>query len=319
MALPAIDALRAALPNASIDVYVGDHSRVVFGFRPDIQTISVPDSFGAAAAFDLTTKLRRKRYDAVINLDRSRWLRVAARMSLAPITVAPESRDYENRHESEVYLDVVRQIGIPVTTTVPSITPSEPSMRQADLILEQLQFPFAVLHPGGAQNPGAQMVDKRWPVEHYSQLAGVIQDHGVGIILSGGFGDIDVARTVAGNAGLAEESNLAGKVGLDVLSGVLSRAVVYVGPDTGVSHIAAAVGTPTIAIFGPTNPSRYRPLGHDVQVLASPGSWSVPERDLRKSNSCSIGPKTDEISVESVVAAALSVLGRITGISACKA
>ncbi len=64
--------------------------------------------------------------------------------------------------------------------------------------------------------------------------------------------------------------NLAGKIALPALAFLLSRCRVYVGPDTAVTHIAAAVGTPTVALYGPSSPVKWGPLPKDYSGAQSP-------------------------------------------------
>lgn len=315
MALPAIDAIAAACSSATIEVFVGSHSRVAVGFRPALTTKPLPDAIDFPSALLLARRLRLGRYDIVVSLDRSRWLRLAAHLSRAGVTANARAMSPEFRHESEVYLDVVREIGVPTPDSTPAITPTEDARRKAAEILGSCSWPVAVLHPGGAQNPGVSMLDKRWPVERFVELALALQRDGLAVLLSGGAGDRAVAHLVADRAGISASAILAGDVDIETLAAILHRASVYVGPDTGVSHIAAAVGAPTIAIFGPTNPRRYRPLGRDVQVLAPPESWQIPDRDLRRTATSLAS--TASVSLEAVLSAARAAVSRANGMNPC--
>ncbi|MDQ3547197.1 MAG: glycosyltransferase family 9 protein, partial [Chloroflexota bacterium] len=277
----------------------------------------VPDSFDLRAALQLAALLRRGHYDAVVTLDRSRWMRLAAHFSQASVTANANSMTPEVRHESEVYLDVIRQMGIPTPVNLPCIAPSPAARRHADELLNGISEPFVVLHPGGAQNPGVDMLDKRWPADRFGELARQLLRDGVAVLLSGGPGDASIARLIAELAGIPEIHVLAGKIDVGALAAILSRASVYVGPDTGVSHIAAATGVSTIAIFGPTNPHRYRPLGRDVRVLAPAGSWQIPERDLRRRASVDAATSTAHVSLDSVLAATREAINRVHGTGQC--
>jgi len=317
MALPAIDAMTSAWSGATIDLFVGRHSQAAFAFRPALTKRSIPDSFDLRAALQLAALLRTGRYDADVTLDRSRWLRLAARLSQVPVTANACSMTPELRHESEVYLDVVRQMGIPTPMSQPSIIPSPASRRRADEPLSGLAGPFAVLHPGGAQNPGVDMLDKRWPADRFVELARRLVNDGVAVLVSGGPGDVTTARLVAEQAGIPENHVLAGRTDIETLAAILIRASVYVGPDTGVSHVAAATGVSTIAIFGPTNPRRYRPLGRDVRVLAPAESWQIADRDLRRRASVDAPISTERVSLDSVLAAARAAIDRVHGTGKC--
>jgi heptosyltransferase-2 len=319
MALPAVDAIIAAEATARIDVFVGAHSRVAFAFRDELTLRPVPDAFDLSSAMQLSRVLRQGQYDTVVCLDRSRWLRLATRLSRASVTNYARSMSPELRHESEVYLDIVREIGIATAYSMPSIAPTSDSQQRAAELLSGVQRAIAVLHPGGAQNPGVAMLDKRWPAERFAELARALVHDGANVLLSGGHGDLDVVRRVAERAGLAESSVLAGQIDIETLAAVIHRAAVYVGPDTGVTHLAAAVGTPTVAIFGPTNPRRYRPMGRHVQVLAQPESWRIPDRDLRRLSRTNLTASTDSVTLEMVVNATRAAMTYACRLAECNA
>jgi heptosyltransferase-2/heptosyltransferase-3 len=307
MALPALDALAAAYPSATIDVYVGRHSMAAFQFRPQLTTVPIPDIQSAASALELSRRLRQRRYDIVVCLDRSRWLRLATALSRSNVTATVRRMKPEIRHEADVYLDVVRDLGIPTPSLMPAITASDEAHRGAIDRIAGIVGPFAVVHPGGAQNPGSTMLDKRWSPDRYVALLRVLANDGITALLSGSAGERDLCCSIAQQAGCPDDAVLAGQVDLPTLAAVIERAALYVGPDTGVSHMAAAVGTPTVAIFGPTNPRRYRPLGPAVRIAAPAESWGIPDRDLRR-QATATAPTTSEVSVDSVVTACRELL-----------
>jgi heptosyltransferase-2/heptosyltransferase-3 len=319
MALPAVDAIIAAHDTATIDIFVGAHSRVAFAFRDALTICRVPDAFDLPSAMQLSRVLRQGRYDAVVCLDRSRWLRLATRLSRASASNYARSMGPEIRHESEVYLDVVREMGIATPYSTPSIVPTPHGQQQADDLLSSFQQPIAVLHPGGAQNPGVAMLDKRWSADRFAELARVLRRDGATVLLGGGSGDLDVVRRVAETAGLDQTSILAGKIDIETLAAVFNRTAVYVGPDTGVTHLAAAAGTPTVAIFGPTNPRRYRPLGRHVQVLAPPESWRIPDRDLRRPSRVDHTVSTESVTLEMVLNATRAAMTDARRLTECNA
>lgn len=114
--------------------------------------------------------------------------------------------------------------------------------------------PFVVLHPY------PMFVYKRWHVEGWAQLIRWLRSQGFAIALSGGPADAEreYARQVAAAAGGAV-LDLVGQLSLGESAELMRRAKLFVGPDTGATHIAAATGTPTIALFGPSDPVRWGP------------------------------------------------------------
>jgi heptosyltransferase-2 len=102
-----------------------------------------------------------------------------------------------------------------------------------------------------AMAPGAAHATKRWPVEHWAELARRITPTGADVVLLGGPDDADLAGRVAALAGVGVAS-LAGPLGLQETGAVIRRAEVLISGDTGVMHMATGVGTPVVALFGPT-------------------------------------------------------------------
>lgn len=138
-----------------------------------------------------------------------------------------------------------------------------------------------------AFHPGSGSADKNWPVSRWAELIrqcdGLFDD----FLLVGGEADGVVVREFLS---ICEGPRLKTLLGADLaeLSRALNACGVFAGHDTGVSHLAAAIGTPTVALFGPTAPNIWAPLGRNVRVVRSPTA------------------KMDPIQVEEVVAAVVA-------------
>jgi heptosyltransferase II len=102
-----------------------------------------------------------------------------------------------------------------------------------------------------AMAPGAAHATKRWPVEHWVELARRITPTGADVVLIGGPDDVELADRIVKQAGVSAAS-LAGALGLQETGAVIRRAEVLISGDTGVMHMATGVGTPVVALFGPT-------------------------------------------------------------------
>ena len=99
--------------------------------------------------------------------------------------------------------------------------------------------------------PGAAHATKRWPVVHWIELARRLRGTGAELIVVGGPDDVRLARWIASDIG-AGAASVAGELGLQETGAVLKRAAALVSGDTGVMHMATGVGTPVVALFGPT-------------------------------------------------------------------
>jgi hypothetical protein len=143
---------------------------------------------------------------------------------------------------------------------------AEPPPCEPDSHEQAAAAPLAALLPAGflAVHPRSGSAVKNWPVERF---AGLVAHHSAGRpwLLVEGPADAAAAETLARVPGALRARELPPRV----LGTLLSRAGVYVGNDSGVSHLAAAWGAPTLALFGPTDPAVWAPLGPHVRTLRS--------------------------------------------------
>lgn len=120
-----------------------------------------------------------------------------------------------------------------------------------------------------AISPFTSWATKCWPAAYFAALVNFLQDDlQAKVILLGAPDDLPLlAKIVAGSS--RPVINLAGKVNLKELAAVMQKSHLFIGGDTGPLHIAAAVGTPTLSLFGPTNPHIYAPVGENHAVIVS--------------------------------------------------
>ncbi|MGH7527737.1 MAG: lipopolysaccharide heptosyltransferase II [Gemmatimonadales bacterium] len=104
--------------------------------------------------------------------------------------------------------------------------------------------------------PGAAHATKRWPVDHWVELTQRLTPTGADVVVVGGPGDVEVGHQIVSRAG-PHVASTAGSLGLQQTGAVIRRASAVISGDTGLMHMATAVGTPVVAIFGPT----VRPFG----------------------------------------------------------
>jgi heptosyltransferase-2 len=151
--------------------------------------------------------------------------------------------------------------------------------------------------PVVALAPGAVGPGKAWPPDFYAELAGRLADDGVAVWVLGGPKETPLAAGIAAKGGEAVRD----LTGNDLRNAIvaLRAASAAVTNDSGLMHISAAIGTPTVAIFGPTSPALWAPLNPLAAVLEPEGPYS----DIRTRN-------TREVGVERVYAATRAALGR---------
>ena len=154
---------------------------------------------------------------------------------------------------------------------------------------------FAIL------NPGAGWGAKRWPAERYGEVAAKLASDGVRSIVNYGPGEESLAREAeAASAGAARGI----KCSITELIALTRRSRLFVGGDTGPMHLAAALGIPVVAIFGPTDPARNGPYGTRSVVLRSPASSTSHARRSQPDEGM-LG-----IGISAVVAAVRELLAR---------
>ncbi len=292
MATALASALRRGLPSTFLAFAVGPWSTPALTNNPHLNLVlTLPWDMPSMGDLPrLASMLRRHGFDWCFVPDRSPILGLAAWLAGIPVRMGLDSggRAFacnlrvatERRHEMDLYLDLARAVGIPTEGAMPTFVPDQ----RADLwALEFLDREglepggFTLLHPGGGENPGSRLPSKRWPAVNYAQLADRLADMGQMPVVVGAEEDAPVVRDVL-SAAASRPSSLAGRVGLVQLAALAKRACLYVGNDTGATHLAAAVGAPTVAIFGPTDPERYGPRGPRVRTLGGT-RW---DGDLRR-------------------------------------
>ena len=148
-------------------------------------------------------------------------------------------------------------------------------------------------------NPGAGWGAKQWPAERYGEVARRLAEDRMKSLINFGPGEEPLMRAVE-SASKGTATGVASS--LTELLALTRRARIFIGGDTGPLHLAAALGVPVVAIFGPTNPARNGPFGTRSLVLRSPISPTTHSRRAQPD------PGMLEISVDEVVAAARKLL-----------
>jgi heptosyltransferase-2 len=284
MSLPAMAVVRAALPDAHFVVAAAPAVAPLF---EEITAVS-PAAVLVVDKKREATHLREARADAALLLTNSfrtawvcrqagipeRWGYRAYGRSLLLTQAAARPR--RRVHQSEYYLNLVRavlpEIGVAPGSSdpgegAPLIRISPETRRRTDLFLANLgidrSVPLVGFAPGAAYGHA-----KRWPPDRVAQVIGRLSAGGAVAVLVGAGGDRDAGREIESSlpAG-ARVANVIGRTDLRLLAGLLAACHAFVSNDSGAMHLAAAVGVPVAAIFGPTDERVTAPLGdHDVIV-----------------------------------------------------
>ena len=289
MATAALSALREAFPRAHISWALGPWSARAIEAHPDLDDI-LPLAVDMPLRSPLEMagfirQLRRGRYDLAISLVRSPLMSLAVYLSgipyragldsagrgfgyNLPVPIDPAARE----HESEIYLKVIRAVAgrqLHAHANLPVTAPALDAVR-ARLAAAAVDRPFIVAHAGGGSNPGANMADKRYPPAAFAALLSRLTEAlGAGLILLGGPDDAAIVDALARRLP-ADAQNWTGALSFQEIGALALEARVYIGNDTGLTHLAAASGAKTVMIMGPTDPLRYAPFTPDSLALWKP-------------------------------------------------
>ena len=273
-AIPVAAALRRAFPTARIDWLVSARHRELLDLVPVIdRRLVINDRAGAESGAPMLAairELRRARYDVALDLQGLLKSAVLARASGAARVVGFSSA-YVRERLARLFYTETRELG-----GVPHVVFQNLALLQAlDLTVVSPEFPIERVDSAVAVhvrertagryallNPGAAWPNKRWPPSRFGAVAASLRErHRLTSVALWGPGEQSIAEAVVassnGAAILSPPTSIADIVAL------ARGAALMVSGDTGPTHIAAAVGTPIVGIFGPTRPARNGPWATD--------------------------------------------------------
>lgn len=283
-ALPVARHLRRHRPDASIHWFLNRELVPLLEGDPDIERIIPFDRHGWLGplgwpdAWQTLRKLRAERYDLILDLQglaRSGligWLANGARVvgvddsrEGAPLFHDRSvPRPTGTRHAVDWYLAVLRELGIPTDGSIEWMPTRSWAAAPAKARIEGSGQVWIGLQPG------ARWMNKRWPVESFAALARELaEDPAVRLAVFGGGADASLGAAIAA-AVPGRVTDFCGKLSLPEVAEWLRLCRMLVTNDTGPMHIAAAVGTPVVALFGPTSPERTGPYGQLSSVVRVP-------------------------------------------------
>jgi ADP-heptose:LPS heptosyltransferase len=312
MATPMLSALSQAYPQARFDWAVGERSRSAVVANPRLEKV-IDAGYVTTSAGNweelrtLTEQIGQEGYDTCFIPDRSSilsyiaWragipqrvgLNVNGRGFAHTIRVNPKGE----QHEAAAYMSLARAVGVDAEACV-EFYPTEDERRTARLrLVDELDWqgilPLVLMHAGGGLASGSngnssEETDlerpedqKRWPVARFALLGSrLAREYGAQLILVGSEQVRPQADEIAGLIS-TPTSNWAGKLSLGQFGALCELADLYVGSDTGPTHVAAAMGCPTLAIFGPSDPAVSQPISPNGSVVVlqpeqveEPFSW----------------------------------------------
>lgn len=279
LATPTVRALKAARPDVRITMMVNRGTEDVLSGNPDLDEIMVLDKGSLGAQSRLIAGLRHRQFDTVIDLtdgDRSAFLSL---ISGAPVRIGFNDEQRwrghyytkivpsvpGTRHRIDRDLEALKPLGIQAGSKDPQLWLTPEEEKSADELLDQLGVQrsqrMMILQPS------ARYWFKAWPPDRYAELADRLTSQcGCQVLIGGSDQDVDLAQQIRQTA----KSNpviMAGCTTIKQFSAIAKKSALFVGSDSGAMHMASAVGTPVVALFGPSNPREWGPRGGPVEVI----------------------------------------------------
>jgi heptosyltransferase III len=279
LATPTVCAIKAARPDVRVTMMVNRGTEDVLSGNPEVDEIVVLDKGSLAAQWRLIAGLRRRRFDTVIDLtdgDRSAFL---SWISGAPVRIGFNDehrwrgRCYTQvvqpvpgvRHRVDRDLEALKPMSIQAGSKDPQLWLTPEEENSADQLLDQLgvQRSQSIV----MLQPGARYWFKAWPPERFAELADrLTSQYGCQVLIGGSQQDIDLAQQIR-QMTKSSPIIMAGRTTIKQFAAIAKKSALFVGSDSGAMHIVSAVGTPVVALFGPSSPREWGPRGGPVEVL----------------------------------------------------
>lgn len=289
LASPILANLARAYPGASIDYLASPVQAEVAGLVPEIRRVWLLEGRGIVGRGRrlpaLVRALRRERYDLavcvvtvsysttsalVLALSGARF-RVAGRVPASPRGASLFHREValpEGAHETDRALAHLAVLGIAPAAREPRLVATREERETARCLLATLGWgegePLVGIHPGAGKAPN------RWAPSRFGEVARrLLAREGTRVLLLAGPREEPLLEAMAIPAG----PRVARMTGLSLrqFAGVASRLTLYLGNDTGTLHLAAALGVPTLGLYGPTDPAIWAPVTPLGRTLRAPG------------------------------------------------
>ncbi len=314
--------LRTQAPDRPVDLVSSTLCAPLADYMPGVRQVIISDQprrrLGWAVQQDLAKRLRQGGYGQTLVMSRKWKAALAPWLAGIPLRTgfAGEARFgliNDMRWGERSLPRMIDQMG--------ALALAKGAALPADWPLPELTVPAAELavwrdrhglaaedRPIVTLSPGAVGVGKAWPVEHYAELARALAKDGASVWVLGGPGEAQTARQIVEIGGPAVRD----LTGTDLRNAILALAAanVSVTNDSGLMHVAAAIGTPTVAIFGPTSPWHWKPLNPVAAILEPPGDEEARQRARIEGNDAVRHRRTADVAVKTVLASVREVLGK---------
>ena len=317
---PLFKALREKFPKAWISALVFQEHREIVQENPSLDEVILYDKKGSEKGlwgqFCFSQSLRRKKFDVVIHAHGTNRMHLASWLAGIPRRIGyarraawmlthphPYNKKEGQKQEAEYLFELLEPLGILPSQKIETFFPvTESAARSLEALILSHEVPKGL--PWIILNPSASDVTKMWPAERFAALVTKLGTDRPFVFFA-----IGIAKDKALIEKLKQNTpvpviDLSGSLSLGMLGVLLKKASLLVSNDSGPVHIATAVGTPVVSIFGRYEPGlgprRWRPLGERVRVVSKDVS-AIPETERKFTY-------IEEIPVDDVFIAAYDLL-----------
>lgn len=280
MTLPMLKVLKNRFPKAHITFLTSKAAQPLLDHNPYVDQVISYDPFwfyktGLLAWFGFIKKIRQQRFDLVIEARadiRDLALIVFFCKAQHKISYAIGGGAYLLNHvvpypglihKVDFHLHLASYLGCSLDDIDSGLYLSGPEQQMGlDILAEEgVEGSFIAAHPG------SRLFLKRWPLDRCAKLYDeLIESYNMPVVLIGSSGETSIVETIQ-EMMTHDSVSFAGKIGLRELAAVIDRATVFICNDSAPMHIAAAMGTPTVAIFGPSKSLETGPYNVSCQVV----------------------------------------------------
>ena len=279
--------LRIHFPQAHLAALVDEDYKEIAGALDLDEAITAPGggADGLMRWMHLARDLRRRRFDVVIDVADSKSSYTLVRLTGAPVRVgfSPSQwpRPFWNKHPYnrlalpfgrngehflDRYLSPIEALGLPIVKRETLLHINDKDRREIEDLMRHHELTarrFIVVHPGARRSL------RCWPMERFAHVIDDVGETGLKTVLIGGSEEHALVEKIC-EAARTKPINLAGSLSFGQLAALIERSRIFIGNDSGPAHLAAAVKTPVVALFGLQSPKRWRPLGEGHVVVVRP-------------------------------------------------
>lgn len=275
LSIPSLRSIRAKYKDAVIKVLIGSQAREVLGRCPYINDVIVCDfkgkDKGLAGLWKLSRSLRSSCFDIVIDLQNNKKSHILSFLSMAPLRYGYDNGKFSfllnyRIKDDAPFLDpiehqfrVLKSAGIKPVDKYLELWPSEADRERTNALLGDNWVKPTQQLIGIHARASAKWSTKNWPAKYIAELCDrLAKELNIRVVLTGSKDDLEYIEKIK-NTTTSKPIIAAGRTSILELASLIKRCALFITPDSAPMHIAAAVSTPFIALFGPTDPERHIP------------------------------------------------------------